>query len=114
MKLAIVFGGESFEHEISIVSAIALKKVIYCDLIYIFCDKNRDFYHIPTNKINSKRFSSGEYLKDTKLSIGKGGFFAKKLFGEQKIDFDAVINIIHGADGEDGKMAALFDFFEIP
>ena len=114
MKLAIVFGGESYEHEISIVSAIALKKVISCELVYIFCDKNRDFFLIPADEINSKRFSSGEYLKDRKLSLKKGGFYTKKLFGiEQKVDFDVAINIIHGADGEDGKIASLFDFFGI-
>ncbi|HIP30058.1 MAG TPA: hypothetical protein EYG83_04505, partial [Sulfurospirillum arcachonense] len=28
MKIGIVFGGKSFEHEISIVSAIAMKKVL--------------------------------------------------------------------------------------
>lgn len=114
MKLAVVFGGQSYEHEISVVSAISLKKVIFCELIYIFCDKNRDFYLIPTNKINSKRFSSGEYLKDTKLTIKQSGFYLKKFVGEEKLDFDAVVNVIHGADGEDGKMASLFDFFNIP
>ncbi|MDR1614009.1 MAG: D-alanine--D-alanine ligase [Campylobacteraceae bacterium] len=113
MRLAIVFGGESFEHEISIVSAIALKKVIFCELIYIFCDKNRNFYLIPTPEINSKRFSSGKYLNDTKLTLKQGGFYFKKLFKESRVEFDAAINIIHGADGEDGKIAALFDFFGI-
>ncbi|MDR2789737.1 MAG: D-alanine--D-alanine ligase, partial [Campylobacteraceae bacterium] len=98
MKLAIVFGGESFEHEISIVSAIALKKVIFCELVYIFCDKNRDFYLIPTSEINSKRFSGGKYLNDTKLTLKQGGFYFKKLFGEQKVEFAAAINIIHGCD----------------
>ncbi|MDR2099297.1 MAG: D-alanine--D-alanine ligase [Campylobacteraceae bacterium] len=113
MRLAIVFGGESFEHEISIVSAIALKKVIFCELIYIFCDKNRDFYLINADKINSKRFSSGEYLNDAKLTLKQGGFYLKRLFKDDKVKFDAAINIIHGADGEDGKIAALFDFFGI-
>ncbi|MDR0579657.1 MAG: D-alanine--D-alanine ligase [Campylobacteraceae bacterium] len=114
MKLAIVFGAESYEHEISIVSAIALKKVIFCELIYIFCDKNRDFYLVSSDKITSKRFSSGEYLSDVKLTLKQGGFYFKKLFKENRVEFDAIINIIHGADGEDGKIAALFDFFNIP
>jgi D-alanine-D-alanine ligase len=113
VKLAIIFGGESFEHEISIVSAIALKKVLLSDLVYIFCDKNREFFLIDADKMNSKHFSSSAYLKDPKLTLKQGGFFQKKMMKEQKIDFDACINIIHGADGEDGKIAALFDFFGI-
>ena len=33
MKIAILFGGLSFEHEISIVSSIAMKDVLQDDLI---------------------------------------------------------------------------------
>jgi len=114
MKIGIVFGGKSFEHEISIVSAIAMKKVIKAELVYIFCDYNRDFYLIPTEKINSKRFSSGEYKKDKKLTLKNGGFFQKSMMSEKRVEFDVAINISHGADGEDGKIASLLEFFEIP
>lgn len=114
MKFAIVFGAQSFEHEISIVSAIALKKVLKSELTYIFCDNNRDFYLIPTAEITSKRFSSGVYKKDKMLTLKQGGFYYKKFFGEEKIICDVVLNLIHGADGEDGKMSALFEFFNIP
>jgi len=113
MKIALLFGANSFEHEISIVSSIALKKVLKDELIYIFCDYNRDFYLIPTDKINSKRFSSGEYKKDKKLELKKNGFFQKNLMGEKKLIFDVVLNVIHGKDGEDGTISALLDFFNI-
>lgn len=114
MKLAIVFGAKSFEHEISIVSAISLKKILKSELVYIFCDYDRDFYLIPTDTINAKRFSSGAYKKDTKLSLGHGGFFYKTFLGEKRVSFDVVLNLVHGGDGEDGTLAALFDFFAVP
>ncbi len=114
MKIGIVFGGKSFEHEISIVSAIAMKKVLKARLVYIFCDYNRDFYLIPTDKINSKRFSSGEYKKDKKLTLKNGGFFQKSMMSEKRVEFDVALNMSHGADGEDGKFASLLEFFEIP
>ena len=114
MKIGIVFGGKSFEHEISIVSAIAMKKVLKAELVYIFCDYNRDFYLIPTEKINSKRFSSGEYKKDKKLTLKNSGFFQKNMIGEKRVEFDVALNISHGADGEDGKLASLLEFFEVP
>ena len=69
MKIAIVFGAASFEHEISIVSSIAMKKVLKDELIFIFIDKHREFYHIPTDTIKSNLFSSGEYTKYDKLQI---------------------------------------------
>ena len=114
MKLALLFGANSFEHEISIVSAIALKKVLKNELIYIFCDYNRDFYLIPTDKITAKRFSSAEYKKDKKLELKKGGFFHKTFMGEKQIEFDTLVNIVHGKDGEDGTISSLLSFFDIP
>ncbi len=113
MKIAILFGANSFEHEISVVSAIALKKVLKSELIYIFCDYSRDFYLIPTDKITAKRFSSGEYKKDKKLDLKKDGFFQKNFMGEKKIEFDFLLNVIHGKDGEDGTIPALLNFFNI-
>ena len=114
MKLALLFGANSFEHEISIVSAIALKKVLKNELVYIFCDYNRDFYLIPTDKITAKRFSSAEYKKDKKLELKKGGFFHKTFMGEKQLEFDTLVNVIHGKDGEDGTISSLLSFFDIP
>lgn len=114
MKIAILFGGSSYEHEISIVSAIAMKKVLSFELVYIFVDKERDFYFIPPNVIKSKLFSSGEYKSYPKLHVKKGGFFQKGFFGENQIAFDVALNLIHGRDGEDGKIPSLMQFFNIP
>ncbi|OCL96402.1 D-alanine--D-alanine ligase [Aliarcobacter thereius] len=115
MKVAVVFGGISFEHEISIVSSIAMKDVLKNELIYIFIDKNRELYEIPSSKINSKLFSSGEYSKFDRVYFKKDGFY--KITGlfkkEQNIDFDVVLNLSHGGDGEDGILASMFDFYNI-
>jgi len=114
MTVAVLFGAQSFEHEISVVSAIALKKVLKSDIVYIFCDYERNFYLIPMDKITSKRFSSGEYKKDKLLNLKQGGFFAKKMLGEEKVNFDVMINLVHGQDGEDGKLSSMLDFFGVP
>ncbi len=113
MRYAILFGGSSFEHEISIVSAIVLKERLKSDTVFIFLDENRDFYLIDKKNMKSKYFSSKEYKNSTQLILKKGGFYQKGLLGEKKINFDAVINLIHGRDGEDGKVAALLDFYQI-
>lgn len=113
MKLAIVCGAHSFEHEISIVSAIAMKDVLKCDIEYIFIDKDREFYHIPSSDIKSKLFSSGDYKKFDKLFIQKGGFYKKGMFGAKNFEFDTLLNLVHGGDGEDGILASLFKFFDI-
>ena len=112
-KCAVLFGGMSYEHEISIVSAIALKDVLDMEIVYIFCDKNREFYHIPTKEITSKLFSSGTYKKQAKLTLKNGGFFQKSLMKEKKVDFDFLLNVVHGGDGEDGVLASMLTFFAV-
>jgi D-alanine-D-alanine ligase len=116
MKIAIVFGGISFEHEISIVSSIAMKDVLNNELVYLFLDASRDMYHIPTDIIKSKLFSTGEYKKFDKVFFQKGGFYKKGgLFSKDKdIDFDVVLNLSHGGDGEDGILSSVLDFYDIP
>jgi len=115
MNIAILFGGSSYEHEISIVSAITMKKVLKkSTLTYIFVDANREFWLIDTDKINSKLFSSGDYKKSKQLTLKKDGFFVDGMFGSKKVAFDVALNLIHGRDGEDGKIASLMEFFSVP
>ena len=114
MNIVIVFGGVSFEHEISIVSAIAMKDVLKENLTYVFLDQNREFYHIPTSKINSKLFSTGDYKKFDKVDISKDGFVKKSMFSNKTLACDVILNITHGGDGEDGVLSSLFDFYKLP
>lgn len=114
MGYALVFGGSSYEHEISIVSAIVLKKLLKGEIEFLFLDSDRDFYHIDKNDMKSTYFSTKAYKKAPKLVLKKGGFYESKMFGEKRLAIDTVINLIHGRDGEDGKIAALMEFFGIP
>ncbi|TKX30015.1 D-alanine--D-alanine ligase [Campylobacter estrildidarum] len=114
MNFAILFGGNSYEHEISIVSAVVLKKILKANLKFIFCDEERKFYLIPNDKMNSKTFSTKAYKKQKELTLRQKGFYSKNFFNENKIEIDCVINLIHGRDGEDGKVASLMEFFDIP
>ena len=114
MKLTILFGGASFEHEISIVSAITLKeKLNQFELNFIFCDTDHTFYLCDSASMKASTFSRGEYRKMPQLSIAKGAFIQKSMFSSTEHN-STVLNLIHGADGEDGTIAALLDFYSIP
>ena len=113
MKLTILFGGASFEHEISIVSAITLKeKLSGFDLSFIFCDGDHSFYLVDAQKMKATTFSKQEHKKMPLLTLVNGAFVQKSMFStvEHK---NVVLNLIHGADGEDGSIAALLDFYSI-
>jgi D-alanine-D-alanine ligase len=113
VKLAILFGGASYEHEISIVSAITVKgKLSNFDLSFIFCDQDHRFYLIDDAHMKAITFSRAKHLKMPQLALVKGGFEQRGLFGSKLHDMP-VLNLIHGGDGEDGSIAALFDFYGV-
>ncbi|WP_457748635.1 D-alanine--D-alanine ligase [Sulfurimonas sp.] len=113
MKLTILFGGASFEHEISIVSAITLKeKLSSFDLTFIFCDSDHTFYKIEASKMKASIFSKGEHKKMPVVTLTQGAFIQKSMFSKTEYN-SIVLNLIHGADGEDGTVVALLDFYSI-
>lgn len=111
MNFIVVFGGISYEHEISIISAIALKKELNI-AHFVFIDAENNLYLIPQDLMTSKHFSTGAYKKDAQVSFTKGGFLRKGLL-KSEILSGVVINLIHGKSGEDGQIAGLLEFYEI-
>ncbi len=63
--------------------------------------------------MDAKTFSSAGYKKMPVLTLQKGGFAQKNFISSKQIQFQKVLNLIHGADGEDATIAALFDFYNI-
>lgn len=118
MNISILFGGASYEHEISIVSAIAIKKTLGARIgHYIFLDGEHRFWLIPDNEMKSSFFAKGLYKSKAKeLFMGNGGFYHPQgLFNKPKIlKIGTLYSLIHGADGEDGVLSALCEFYAIP
>ena len=48
------------------------------------------------------------------MQITNNTFTKKGLFKTVNLEFDVVLNLIHGGDGEDGVLAGMFKFFNIP
>lgn len=114
VNFCILFGGRSYEHEISIVSAIALKKLLGDGLCFVYLDAEHNFYRIQEKDLQSKFFSTQVYKKAQKIYPKQNGFFMRTFFGEKPLFLPPIINLIHGADGEDGSIASLLDFYGIP
>jgi D-alanine-D-alanine ligase len=113
LKLTILFGGASYEHEISIVSAITvMEKLKSFDIDLVFCDQDHQFYKVDRKAMKAKSFSSGAHKKMPLLHVTKGGFELRKTFSKELLNAP-VLNLIHGGDGEDGAIAAILDFFDI-
>ena len=111
LKIGILFGGNSYEHEISIVSAISLKNELEFDLLFIFIDENRDLFLIDSEHLKASLFADKGYKKYPLLSFANKGFNQKSLFKDKFIDCENIINLIHGQDGEDGSISSFLSWY---
>ena len=106
LKLGVIFGGMSGEHEVSLQSAINVIKAVNTEKYEIFLlGINRDgkfgVYEGPIELI-----SSGEWEKEVK--------FFSKTFPESFSDMDAVFPVLHGPYGEDGTIQGMLELMRIP
>ncbi len=124
LKVAVFFGGESVEHEISIISAKQAMEALdpeKYEVIPIYISKQRDFYY-------------GEILKDLKnyrnldelIKKAKQVIFVKKgqkvfvepvhrsIFSKPLNTIDIAIPIVHGTNGEDGTLQGYLEMLKLP
>ncbi|MDE6240951.1 MAG: ATP-grasp domain-containing protein [Anaeroplasmataceae bacterium] len=101
MKLGIIFGGASFEHEISIITAYQLKKKIEKEyeihLLYV----NLEGKIFNADKMQLNDFKHSQYKKLKKLKL-------------EKLQFDVIVGAMHGENGEDGLACAFARIHNIP
>lgn len=114
MRLSLIFGGKSYEHEISIVSAISLAKKLDIIEHFIFLDHKHRFFLIPKDKMKSDTFSKREYEQCKRISPTCGDFMISSIFGHKSIGVQRVLSLVHGGDGEDGILSSLLEFYQIP
>ena len=118
-NIAVIFGGESTEHDISILTAIqvmnALDKQKYNLLpIYISSDGNWFFGNKLTDIKFYKNFSQKK-VQQVAILPCDNHMFVKK-FGRYKkaCKIDCAILSCHGKNGEDGTLQGLLELAHIP
>lgn len=123
IKLGVIFGGESVEHEISIITAVQAMENIdenKYEIVPIYISKDRIWYtgkmlmdiSIYNDFDNLKR-----YAKKVTLTRKNGGFYLQSLTGLFKRDvaeIDIAFPIVHGNNVEDGTLAGYLDTLGIP
>lgn len=124
-KVAVIFGGRSAEHEVSVITGMQVienvDKTKY-EVVPIYVDKNGKWL-TGNSLMDFKNYKDGSF-KDAKeiiLSPNHGdkniyahpntiGLFGKKILGEIDIVFPA----FHGMNGEDGTVQGIFELMDIP
>ncbi|NNK12469.1 MAG: D-alanine--D-alanine ligase [Flavobacteriaceae bacterium] len=100
LNIAIIMGGYSSEHQISLLSG---------QNVYKHLSKER--YNLFRVIISTEKWAC---LDDTnrEYPIDRANFSVE--IEDKKISFDCVFNAIHGSPGEDGLMQAYFELLQLP
>lgn len=122
IKLGVIFGGVSVEHEVSVISAVqamqAIDKEKY-DVIPIYITKDREWY---TGEILKDMDTYTDmdllkrYTKNVSLINKNGKFYlqSKGLFKTIVTELDLVLPIGHGTNMEDGTLQGYLQTIGIP
>ena len=108
MKLAIIFGGSSNEHEVSIASACSIIQNLdhqKYEIFPIYLDKNNQFW-LWKKDIHTIQPMEIGVLPVPLEPIEEPFLFLKTI--------DCVFLMIHGKNGEDGTLASVLEFMNIP
>ncbi len=123
LKVAILFGGESGEHEVSIVSATSVFKALdknKYDVSLIGIDKSGRWLlpqdtQLLAKSPNPRLIQLNKELQSVALTPYSSQTPVISLVGEQKNQtFDVLIPILHGTNGEDGTIQGLLELTKIP
>jgi D-alanine-D-alanine ligase len=117
-NLAVIFGGPSPEHDVSILTGLQAARALAQrgrDVIGLYWSKTGDWYRVPAT-LEGKDFVDGlpRGSELAQLIAVPGGGFAptgkKGLFGKaEAFAIDTVVNACHGGPGEDGSLQGALD-----
>lgn len=105
MKLGVLFGGASSEHEVSVASACSVVGSLDKDkykIYQIYITKSGDWYHV----LEDMPKNSFGWLPKSKKRIKNVFKFLKSM--------NCVIPVIHGKNGEDGAIQGMMQMLNIP
>lgn len=106
MTAAVLFGGPSDEHDISILTGLQVARALG-EVQTIYWAKTGDWYLVDAT-LEASDFADGVPRKARELSFeaspGRGFVFKKR-----PLDIDAVLIACHGGPGEDGTLQGLLD-----
>ena len=108
MLIAVIFGGKSTEHGVSVATGVMTAKEVKADVLPVYIDKNGVY---RAGKINSP--VSAKKLKKARKVYFKPAlpyFFTKW----KKYRIDCALLCLHGAYGEDGAAQGLMETLGIP
>lgn len=116
---AVIFGGPSPEHDISILTGLQCERVLAdagTDVVPVYWGRTGG-WHLVTPGGEAKDYVDGPPAgsKDVEPRLGRdAGLYTTGGLRSRRVPFDAVLNCCHGGPGERGLLNGLFDLMGIP
>ena len=123
IKVGVIFGGETVEHEVSIITAVQAMEHMNQDkyeIVPIYISKDRIWYTgnmLKEIDVYQDFNELKRYAKQVVLVKTKDGFClqsTKGLFRKTITDIDIAFPIVHGNNAEDGTLQGYLDSVGIP
>jgi len=121
LKLALIFGGKSPEHEVSVNSARSVLAAINHDRFEVFCigiSKTGDWVLLSSASLQDAQTKEVVSDQSNRIFVWQdqnGKVAARKLSsGELVSSLDVAFPLIHGPNGEDGTIQGFFELINLP
>ena len=121
MNIAIIYGGRSGEHEVSLISAAAIARGVEKsnNIVLIGISKNGKWYLQDNSELERINKDSSSSLKieekeENLISIIPGNGKNAFTVNGKPLEIDVVFPALHGTYGEDGTIQGLFEMADIP
>lgn len=123
IKVGVIFGGETVEHEVSIISAVQAMNNMNTDkydIVPIYISKDRTWYTgkmLSDIEIYKDMDLLKRYAKKVTLCNRNGRFIlvnTNGLFRRDVSEIDIAFPIVHGVNVEDGTLAGYLDTIGVP
>ena len=108
MKLAVIFGGMSTEHDVSVISGTSIIKNLdksKYEITPIYIDESGIWYEYTKNVEKIEIAKMGEKLEDLRKIDNVFEMLRKQ---------DMIFPVLHGKYGEDGTIQGIFEMLKIP
>jgi len=116
---AVVFGGPSPEHEISILTGLQAERVLTRageQVVSLYWGPTGAWHLVP-NGTEAKDYLGGAPSGSRPLEVrlgSDGGFFVKGRLRSERLEIDAALSCLHGGLGEGGGYAGLMALLGVP
>lgn len=119
-NVLVVCGGESYEHDISVITAAQIfskTKLDNVNLMFFYVSRQNKYYIYTDKKIDLKDFSLSKFSSGNKkfkevvfVSSEKNKIFVKSIFGlKEYANVSSAIICTHGGNGENGKLVSFLE-----